>query len=163
MRKTKFRFNIMDALILLVLAAAVLVLLYVFVWSEHTSLGSLKGEEPHKIHYVVEITGLSEQYRDLIEVGDSVIDSSKKMNIGTVTAVEWQDYMYLGTNLHEGSLTLNPVEDYVTMYVTIEADASMDGISYSISGYEIYVGAFVYMSFSDLVCSGYCISLSEQS
>ena len=159
MAKTKLKFNIMDAVILLAVIAVIALLLYIFIFSETTSVGSMDSAS-YSLTYVVEVVGLNEEFADRIVPGSTVIDSSKKMNIGTVTAVEKMPYLYMGTNKSEGTLVLNPVDDHCNLYVTIEADATLDGISYSIGGYEVYVGSLVYMSFSDIVCSGYCISLS---
>lgn len=156
--KRKWRFNLVDALILLALVAAVLVLLYVFVWSEKSSFRSIQGNKV-KVTYVVEINGLDEDYKDTIKVGATVTDSSKKMAIGTVASVETQDYVYLGTNILNDTLVLNTVNDLITQYVTVEAEATLADNQYSIEGYPIYVGALVYMMFPEMVCSGYCISL----
>ena len=158
MSKAKIRFNLMDALILLVALAVIALLLYVFVFSETSSVQSAAAEQ-YELTYVVEVTGIEEEFAEMIAVGDTAIDSSKKMHIGTVTAVEVQPYTHMGTNLHEGTLVLNPVDDYVNLYITIRADATLEGISYTISGYDIYVGKGVNLAFSDIVCSGYCISL----
>jgi len=159
MQKRAFKFNIMDVLILLVILAVAAVLLYVFVLSDKPIL---RAAETHTVTYVVEVAGLNEEYRDLIAVGDEVIDSAKKLPIGTITAVETQEYFYMGENSREGTLVLSPVDGFVTQYVTIEAEASLvsDGYpKYSIGGYDIFVGSLVYLSLPNLVCSGYCISL----
>lgn len=162
MQKKKFRFNIMDALILLVILASLLALLYVFVLSEHSSVDSLTNSDTAHITYVIEVSDLEESCLELIQVGQNAIDSSKKMNIGVVTAVESQEYVYLGTDAVNGAVTLNRSDSRISLYITIEADASTAGISYSIGGYEMYVGASVYLSLPNFVCSGYCISLHEQ-
>ncbi len=158
MSKAKIKFNLIDALILVLVLAVIALLLYVFVFSETSSVQSASADR-YEVTYVVEITGISEEFADIIAAGDTAIDSSKKMHIGTVTAVEVQPYLHMGTNLHDGTLVLNPVDDYVNLYITIHADAALEGISYSINGYEIFVGKNVNLAFSDIVCSGYCISL----
>ena len=157
-QKRKWRFNFVDALILLAIVAAVLALLYVFVWSENSSVRSISGNMV-KVTYVVEINGLEEDFKDTIKVGAKVTDSSKKMTIGTVASVETQDYYYLGSNVLEDKLVLNAVDDLITQYITVEAEATLDNITYSIDGYPIDVGQLVYMMFPEMVCSGYCISL----
>lgn len=161
MRKIKVRFNLMDLLILVLILAAAAVLLYVFVLSDKTSVDGLSGTEK-KITYVVEITGMSDEFADKIAVGQTPIESSKKKSLGTVTALESQPYTYMGTNMRDGTLVLNNVDDYVNVYVTLEATAEPDGFAYAIEGYDIYVGRLVYLSFRDYVCSGYCIALDVQ-
>ncbi len=157
-QKRKWRFNFIDALILLAIVAAVLALLYIFVWSENSSVRSLSGEKV-KVRYVVEINGLDEDFKDMIKEGAQVTDSSKKMSIGTVVSVETDNYYYLGSDILNDTLVLNPVDDQITQYITVEAEATLDEITYSIDGYPIFVGQLVYMMFPDMVCSGYCISL----
>ena len=163
MRKTKLKFNLMDALILLVIAAVVLALLYIFVWSEQRSADNLTADGSSRVSYVIEVTGLHKDYADLIAVGDKPIDSSIKTPRGTVTAIETRDYYYTGTNLHDATMVLSTVENYVSLYVTIEADALLDNYTYTVNGGEIYVGKLVYLSFDDIVCSGYCIALDVLS
>lgn len=159
MSKTKVRFNIMDALILLTVLAVIAVLLYVFVFSETGD--SLTGDaDTYELTYVVEVTKLRSEFAQLVTPGTPVIESAKKMPIGTVTAVEVLPYQHMATNLTDGSLALTSVDDACNLYVTIVADAALDGISYSIGGYKICVGSQLYLSFADLVCEGYCISLT---
>ena len=162
MQKRSFRFNLMDALLILLLLAAAAVLLYVFVLGDRPGLSS---SDKHRITYVIEIAGLNEEYKDQISVGDTVTDSSKKLNIGTIAAIETQDYLYMGQNSREGTLVLNAVDGFVTQFITVEAEGVLqdDGYpKYSIGGYEIFVGEMIYLSFPDLICSGYCISLDVQ-
>ncbi len=158
MSKTKTRFTIMDGVILLIILAVVAVLLYVFVFSDLASMHTAAAET-HTLTYVVEVAALDEEQASKILPGDTVINSASKIAIGTVTAVEMRPYMYMGTNKNEGSLVLNPVDGKVNLYLTVQADAILDGISYTVNGYDVYVGALVHMSFNDIVCSGYCISL----
>lgn len=163
MRKRKMKFNIMDVLILLAVAAVAAVLVYVFVLSENTPVDSLGGTPTTKITYVVELTGIDDALSDNISVGETLIDAAKKMNIGTIVAVETQPYVYLGKNLTDGTMELTTVDNKSTIYVTVEADATLTGIAYSISGYDIYVGEKVYLSLPDFTGTGYCISLKAHS
>ncbi len=157
MSKKKVKFNIMDALILLAVLAVAAVLLYVFVFSES---GEGLSDDTYTITYVVEVTRLNEEFADRVAVGDAVVDSSKKLPIGTVVAIEKHPHEHLGKNTKDGSVTLNTVDGFLDLYITIEAPATLNGISYNIGGYEVRVGTKVYLSFSDLVSEGHCISLS---
>ncbi len=159
MQKKKHRFNVMDALILLGIFLAIFTVLYVFVFSEHKAGDALTNPDNVHLTYVVEISDLEEEYADYFTVGETVIDSSKKMNIGVITEIETQPYTSIGHDIENGALVLNHSDDRISMYVTIEADASLGGIGYAIGGYEVYVGMPVYLQLSDIICSGYCISL----
>ena len=161
MRKVKMKFNIMDVLILLGIAAVAAVLLYVFVLSEDTPVNSLYGDV-QKITYVVEITNVDDAYADKISVGETLIDSSKKVNIGTIVAVESQPYVHLGKNLNEGTMELTTVDNRSTIYVTVEADASLSGFAYTVNGHTVYVGQQVHLSLPHFVGTGYCIALEVQ-
>lgn len=158
MSKTKIRFNILDALILLAIIAAVSVLLYVFVFSGG-SAGSPAQTEAYALTYVVEVAEVDEAFRGKVSPGDAVIDSASKRHIGTVTAVEERPHMHMGVNQAEGALVLNPVDGQINIYITVKADAVLDGITYKIGGYEMYVGGLTHLAFDDFVCSGYCVSL----
>ena len=163
MRKRKMKFNIMDVLILLAIAAVAAVILYVFVFSENTPMDSLGKAQATKITYVIEVTGVDDALSDNISVGETLIDASTKMNIGTIVAVESQPYVYLGKNITAGTMELTTVDNKSTIYVTVEANATLSGISYNISGYSIYVGEQVYLSLPHFTGTGYCISLKPQS
>ena len=76
MRKRKMKFNIMDVLILLAVAAVAAVLVYVFVLSENTPVDSLGGTPTTKITYVVELTGIDDALSDNISVGETLIDAA---------------------------------------------------------------------------------------
>ena len=121
------------------------------------------GADLPQITYVVELTGIDDALSDNISIGETLIDAAKKMNIGTIVAVETQPYVYLGKNLTDGTMELTTVDNKSTVYVTVEADATLTGISYSISGYDIYVGEKVYLSLPDFTGTGYCISLKAYS
>ena len=157
MAEKKVKFNIMDALILLAILAVAALLLYIFVFSEGGGLGE---SDAYTLTYVVAITQLNEEFAERVAIGDAVVDSSKKLPIGTVVAVEKHPHEYLGENTKDGSLTLSTMEGYCDLYVTVEAPATLNGISYTIGGYEIRVGSKVYLSFANLVSEGHCISLS---
>lgn len=163
MRKTKIKFNLIDALLLLMIAAVAVVLLYIFVWSEQHSIESLAGTEKTRISYVVEISGLQEDYSDLIAVGDAPMDSSKKVPLGVITAIETRPYIYTGKNLHDGTMVLSTVENQVSLYLTIETDAVPQGYGYAVSGSDMFVGRLLYLAFQDVVCSGYCIAMDVLS
>lgn len=162
MRKTKVKFNLMDALILLAIAVVAVLLLYIFVWSEERSIDSFTGTEPSHATYVIEVSDVPEEFSDKVKVGEKVIDSSTKTSLGAVQALETQDYYVTTLNLHEGTQVLSRVEDRINLYITIEADALMDGYTYTVGGTELYVGRLLYLSFTDFVCSGYCIALDVE-
>ena len=159
MRKTKLKFNLLDALIVLAILAVIAVLLYVFVWSEDRSVENLAGTSAVPITYVVEVSGIHKDFADMIEVGEKPLDSAVKSPLGLITALETQDHYYTGTNLHDGTLVLSKVEDYVNLYITIETEAMPESYAYTLNGSDLYVGKLINLSFDDIVCSGYCIAL----
>ena len=120
MRKRKMKFNLMDVLILLAVAAVAAVLLYVFVFSENTPVDSLGGTPTTKITYVVELTAVEDGLSDNISVGETLVDAAKKMNIGTIVAVETQPYVYLGKNLTNGTMELTTVVAEAARMVRLE-------------------------------------------
>ena len=159
MPKTKRTFNLLDALIVLVILAVIAALLYIFVWSEERSMENLTGTPTVPITYVVEISGFDKDFADKIDVGDRPLDSAVKSPLGIITALEAQDYYHTGTNLHDGTMVLSKVEDCVNLYITIEAEALPDGYAYTLNGSDLYVGKLINLAFDDIVCSGYCIAL----
>ncbi len=82
MEKRKFRFNLIDAFIILIILAAAALLVYVFLFSNKV----VEKYETHEVECVVEITRINELFRDKLAEGDSVINYSNNRTIGKVTA-----------------------------------------------------------------------------
>lgn len=149
-----YRFNGVDVLILLALvavAAAVVLVLGL--------MGGSGSDQSVKVEYVVEISPVRDELLGKIRVGDTLIDSAGKYNIGVVKSVESVPYTEEVLNSGTGEVVAAPYPEHSTLRVTVTADATKSGGYYSIGGFRISAGARVYSRFPDFLGEGYCISL----
>ncbi len=160
MKTRKLRINAMDMVILLVLAAAVCLLLYVFVWSDKGEVS--QSSEKAEIEYVVEFTSLEEQFADRIQLDEPVLDSVQRGSMGIVAATPESIPMErVNLDMVNGRLVSSPYPGRINLYVTIRAEADVSEREYSIAGQPVYVGAKLSLLFPNMKCDGYCIQIRE--
>ena len=158
MTSKKFKFNIIDALIILILIAAVAVLAYVFVFSDDTDV---KGEE-HTIEYTIEFTSVNGTFADDIKEGQSVtLETDRKINLGTVTAYEYGKCVKPMYNNETESEEYSVVKDnLIDMVVTFLAKAELDEWGYCIDD-ETYIAVNNSMDYivGEFRCIGMCTAV----
>ena len=120
-KNRKLRFNAIDVLILLLIAAVIYVVLNVFVLN---SDGSQNSSVNYKtIQYVVEVGNLDERFAQSVKAGQSVQDAIEKKVIGTVVGVQSEPYKKNNFSYDENKEVVSDVEGKITMKITIEAEA----------------------------------------
>ncbi len=131
MTERKFKLNFIDILILIVLAVAVGVLGYIFVFSDTTVV---EGEK-HTIEYVVEINSVNaEAFKDAVNVGDVVTLEEKRSTVlGTVTGVEKRDCYKAGYSNSEKKEVYTKDDDRIDIIVTFTAEAELDKWGYCVA------------------------------
>lgn len=154
MNKKKIRFNIIDVIILLFLAAAIFLLLYIFVFSEN-------GEQNQEINYtniqyVVEVQNVDKQFEEIVKVGQAVQDAVKRKNIGTVSGVQAAQYQILTFDYESGQQAVSDVENKIVLKITIEAQAIETDHAFTVDGCVIRVGQQYSLALPDMYCVGYC-------
>ncbi len=160
MKNRKIRFNAIDALIILVIVAAVYLVLNIFVFSDGVS-GSDKKDYKN-ITYIIELNNLLEQFTDAIKEGDVVTESVKSRDIGTVTGVQVSDYKKLNFDYEENRLIVAPVPDKYTLTLTITAKVEeTDDAFKTESGEIIRVGYQYGLEFPGMYAVGYCIAILD--
>ena len=130
-KKRKFTFNIVDALIILILATIIATVVYVFVLGK--SVEDLYSKET-EITYTVSINDVDGDIIGYICEGDKAYHSGKDKYVGTITAIE-----------HSPSDTGNGIDIIVT--VSTKARVNNDGV-YSINGDVISKGTTVNVRFA---------------
>lgn len=158
MQKRKTGFNIIDALIIILVVAVGLAAYFLFFRQEENTPEEIKLETS-RVRYVLQINELPADYADNISVGESVIDYGTHTSAGDVVAVDFENYVYVGHNKTTGEQVLTPVEDYVNLYITVEGDATVYDQTYYVSDTSLYIGKRLDMMMPDLFCTGYVISL----
>lgn len=154
MKKKKLRFNLIDLIILLVIAAAVFLLLQVFVFSG--SNNQVDEVNYTNISYVFEIQKVDSRFDDLVEVGQPVQDAVERRNIGHVTGVQVVPYQELTFNAEEGIETVADFENAITLKITVEATAVESDQAFTVDGCIIRVGQQYSLALPNMYCVGYC-------
>lgn len=159
MSKRKLRFNAVDALIILVIAAVVFVLLYVFVFSGR---GTQAAEVNYTtIQYVVEIQNIDEQLEDIVKKGQLVEDAVERKKLGTVSGTQPVPFEKITFDYENGRETTSVVDGKITLKITIEAQAIETDRAFTVDGCEIRVGQQYSLILPDLYGYGYCTEIID--
>ncbi len=151
-------FNVIDIILALILLAIITFLIVIFVPSNFSQSESVS------IEYTVELTKVSNAYKNNISVGDNVIDSTSKHQLGKVIVFEndtlYSEFFY---NNATGNVEMKKNPDFTNLLVTITADAEfIEGEGYMINGHRIAVGTELFLAFPNFVGSGYCIDIKME-
>lgn len=160
MSKRKLRFNAIDALIILVIAAAVFVLLYVFVFSGRGTQTTAEVTTT-TIRYVVELQNMDEHLQDTVKKGQLVEDAVERKKIGTVSGIQAVPFEKITFDYVNGRETTSSVEGKVTLKITIEAQAVETDRAFTVDGCEIRVGQQYSLILPDLYGYGYCTEIID--
>lgn len=162
MKERKLRFNFIDVIIILLIAAVIFVLAYVFVLSDRKNDVTVDTQYT-TIRYVVQITNVDEKFDGLVKVGDNVEEAIARKNIGKVVGVQSEPYQKVTFDYENGRETVATVDGFLTVNITIEATATESDSAFSVGGCDIRVGQLYSLAMPDLYCGGYCIELTADS
>ncbi len=157
--KRKFRFNIVDVLIILLVVAAVAVAAKFLI---DRSSGSIGGDSKTVITYVVEFNNVEERFADSVKAGDSVQYDVKKVDFGTVVGVQASPYQIISFNYDEQTEVVTTVEGKITLTVTMEAEVTESDRGFERNGSDIRVGQAYSLNFPNFASTGYCVKVTEQ-
>ena len=138
----KIKFNIIDAIILLVILAVV-----AFVGIKFFGKSDNAAAEPKTYSvsfYCEEVPAFA---ADIVKVGDSVEDETKKVLLGTITAVEVGDAAVYSADA-EGKIVKSAKEGYKSVLITSSVEATefehgiiADSIKYAVGhSVTLYAG-----------------------
>ena len=147
----KRKLNIVDFLILLVLLAAVAAVLF-------RIFGSTGAGEHQQIRYVLEVKELQTEFAAKVTVGDPVTVYGQDARIGTVVASSTAPVFFVGTD-ESGTPVQTEMENYSTLYITVEAEATAEETGYRIDGYALRTGEVVAVQLPGLYCDAECIRI----
>ena len=151
------RFNAIDALLILIILAAITISVMYFIpeiASDFTSGNDVK------ITYVIEFRGVDSDFVTKIKSNDIVYEAGKNYKYGIVKAVENDNYNTLIYNDTSGVAELKPHPELRNIIVTVECDATyIEGRGYTINGERIAVGKQYNLRFPTFAGSGYCVDV----
>ena len=154
----KGRFNIVDFILLLILAAIVAAIVLYFIPG---AFNRITATDETDITFVLEFRGVDEDFVANIKNGDSVYDSSRNYQLGSVKSVESYAYNKLVYNEETGVAEMKNVPGLTNLVVTVTTQAIYNyGDGYSVNGERIAVGRAYDISLPKFNGSAYCIELS---
>lgn len=155
----KHKFNIIDALIIIVILAIIAVAAFFLLRDKPTE----EVKQTVAIEYVVEFRKVRNELSDKISVGDKVVDSVAKYHIGEVIAVSAVDAVFSnGNDFTSGTAVVGTYPGYSDVRMTVSAEAVISGGRYVISGgYNVSVGSRVDVRTPNYNGTGYCTAIRE--
>jgi hypothetical protein len=135
----KWKINLFDVVIIvLVLIAAILFLYFT------TFRGQSVSNTESTVTYTMELRDISKPVADAIQIGDTLTDSVKNNDLGTIQSVEIVPYTTLGQITDTGEYVLSVVPDRYTAILEMEAAAVESDTSIAVgAGYIIRCGTSV--------------------
>ena len=161
MKERKLRFNFIDVIIILLIAAIVFALLYIFVFSEKKDV--VEDTKETTITYVIQGTKIDERFDGIVKAGDYVENSVNHKALGTVVGVQSEPYQVISFNSEEDKEVVAQVEGKISVNLTIESKAEESDKAFSIDGCDIRVGQKYSLALPGMNLSGYCIAISSES
>ncbi len=163
----KHKFNVIDAAIIIMLAAVIAVAILFF----RTDIFRSEGEDgksdssaaPVLIEYEIEFREIRDEFTDNLIVGDNVVDTVKLIKLGQIVAVDVTDAVYVGSNLLTGELVSSDYPGYSNVTVTVSTDAVIgDDGRYCIGGeYDLSVGTLVSIRTPNYTGTAYCTQIRQ--
>ena len=155
-KKKSGRFNLIDFIIVLIILSVIATVVYIF--APFSKFHEMISSDSQSIQYTVEILGVEEEFIELVQKEDVVIDSVSKNHMGIVEAV---DYNHKFSELRDGEWVEHA--NRYNLIITISATADyMDEVGYQINGERIAVGEQMTLRFPNYVAEGYCIGIMEE-
>lgn len=179
----KYRFNIIDVLIILVVIA-IGVVMYYYMSARNTMASNLEVE----VEYTVELKTVYIDYVDNINIGDKVVETVRDQQIGEVVEVVVSPAYNVATNTEtgetyiayypqingseeeestdgeaseEGEEKTEPVYEYYNVRVKVRDTFKKSDNGYKKNAFDLSVGEKVNFRVPHFVNEGYCIEIKE--
>ncbi len=153
------RFNIVDALLILVMLALCFAALYI---ADPFNWFSANTVRDTTLKYVVEIKEVNDDVKTNVKVGDRVFNSHTNNDIGKVTFLKTQP-SYRWEYVEGGAeMIKKTVAGKSDVFVTVDVICTYEkGVGYTVDGQQIAVGMPITVRTSGFVGSGYVVSIEE--
>ncbi len=155
MSEKKIKFTVIDAVIILVILAA----LAIGVKKVMPMFMNAGGDE--KIDFTVLIQKEDIGFADAITVGDNVTVSLTEKDGGTVKDVKAEPAVTLAYNSIDGAYSNEIIEGKYDVYITIEAEASVSELALKTGGTAVKVGAEIPVRGKGYASMGYVIDIND--
>lgn len=156
--KKKYRFNFIDVIILLIIFAIIAMVVVFFVLPGSDS--PIRNESV-EIEYVIKVSQINEELKDLIKVGDEVTENTGLSSIGSVKDVKYTESVYNTVNKKTGENVQQNYPGAVDVVITVSAKAQINTGIYKVDGYTVSPGINISFRVPGYTGSGVCESVSE--
>ena len=165
--KKKFRFNIIDILIILVVIAIIGVLYY-YMSARNTLSSSLEVD----VEYVVELKVVDADYVDNIKIGDKVVETVRDQQIGEIVGLEVVPAYNVATNTETGEMYISYYPqvneegeeekyEFYNIKVTVRDTFKRSEKGYKKNAFNLVTGQLVYFRVPGYIGEGFCIRTRE--
>lgn len=158
-----YRFNILDALIAVVIFAVIGVVLVAYLPGGLSATSGGKGSVT--VTYTIEIKNVDRKLADWITVGDTVTERASAVDLGRVSAeVEVSPSGIVRYDPASGEVIIDEAEDTSDILITVTATAKYDASrGYTVNGKRLAVGTNYSISLPKFEGNGECIGIIEIS
>lgn len=153
MEKRKHKFNVIDAIVILLIAAVLTIAVVKIVSNSSGKTNDVK------LTFVMQTDMIQDELSDNVKVGDAVYDGDTGRKIGEVTACDMRPAQHTGSDSN-GAPVVSDVPGYKTLYVTCFALSVSGDDGYTVEGVPISSGRRYVLMFPSLYCEAECISIS---
>lgn len=156
-KTAKFSFNFVDLILTLVIIASVITLVSYLTERKIVTPGS---SEKTEITYFLEFSPTREEFRGLVEIGDTVTDPEFVTQIGKVVNVSYSPYYYIGRN-QDGDTVRTQYPGKISMTLEITTSAEKGLTSYNVSGRNLVIGNELEVRVPSFTGIGKIVSITE--
>lgn len=156
MAEKKIKFTVIDALIILVVIAAIAIAAVKFAPSLFIKTEKSTAE------FTVLIAEKEIGLADAMSVGDRVTLSLTEKDGGVIKNIESKTAEKVTFNSIDGSYKIAQIEDKRDIYVTVEADVDVSDLAVKTGGTEIRVGEEIPVRGKGYATQGYIIAVNEE-
>ncbi len=157
MERKKYRFNIIDVFIILIILGLIALLAYVFLFNSKSN----ENKEIAEVECVVEVSGINEIFRDKFNQGDIIKNVSNQKPIGTITETpERRRTVTTAFDEKTGSEVYPEVERLDDYIITFVGKAEKTDRGYLFADMYLNVCEPCIIQIGDLQCTGTCIKMT---
>ncbi len=160
--KRKRKFNIVDLVLVLIIAAIVVAVVFI----GNKLLGGEQpvssGAETVMIEYSLQFRKIPDSGTGSLGEGDTVRDPNSKVAIGQVAEIFHEPYAELVyVEAEQGNGIMAEMEGYTNMLVTVRGEATKDERGYYLNGIKILVGKQLEVWSPGYSGEGWCVGIRE--
>ena len=156
--KKKLYFNFIDVILIVAILASVVTLVF---FLRERRIVTDHGGKTAEIVYRIEVAPTREEFRNLVAVGDVVVDPVTTQSAGEVTDVAYAPYQYVGTDRATGLKITTPYPGKITMTVTVKTIATITDTGYAINGKALVLGETISLRVPHFTGSGVVVAIEK--